>query len=49
MGSAGEIVDQLGRLADEGLDEVQFVYFDPSSESLPAFLAQDVLPQAAKL
>ena len=49
MGSAGEVVDQLGQLAQEGLNEVQFVYFDPSSESLPAFLAQDVLPQAAKL
>lgn len=49
MGSADEVVDQLGQLAEEGLNEVQFVYFDPSPESLPAFLAREVLPQAAAL
>ncbi len=49
MGTAGEVVDQLGRLAEEGLDEVQFVYFDLSSDSLPAWLASDVMPQVADL
>ena len=49
MGAAGEVVDQLGRLAEEGLDEVQFVYFDLTTDSLPAFLASEVLPQVADL
>ena len=49
MGTAGEIVDQLGRLAEEGMDEVQFVYFDLATDSLPAFLASDVMPQVADL
>ena len=49
MGTAGEVVDQLGRLAEGGMDEVQFVYFDLTTDSLPAFLASDVLPQVADL
>ena len=49
MGTAGEVVDQLGRLAEEGLDEVQFVYFDLTTDSLPAFLASEVMPQVADL
>ncbi len=49
MGTAGAVVEQLGRLAEEGLDEVQFVYFDLASESLPAFLAAEVAPQVAAL
>ena len=49
MGTAGEVVEQLGRLAEEGLDEVQFVYFDLTTESLPAFLASEVMPQVADL
>ena len=49
MGTVDEIVDKLGKLAEQDLDEVQFVYFDPTSERLPAFLAQDVMPQVAKL
>ncbi len=49
MGTAGEVVDHLGWLAEEGLDEVQFVYFDLTSDSLPAFLAKEVLPQVSTL
>ena len=49
MGTADEVVEQLGRLAEAGMDEVQFVYFDLTTDSLPAFLASDVLPQVADL
>ncbi len=49
MGTAGEVVEQLGRLAEAGMDEVQFVYFDLTTDSLPAFLASEVLPQVADL
>ncbi len=49
MGTAGEVVDHLGWLAEEGLDEVQFVYFDLTTDSLPAFLASEVMPQVSTL
>tara|TARA_B100001123_G_scaffold109411_1_gene127352 strand:+ start:970 stop:1920 length:951 start_codon:yes stop_codon:yes gene_type:complete len=49
MGTAPEIVDQLGKLSEEGLNEVQFVYFDLTTDRMPAFLASEVLPQVAKL
>ncbi|MXW25961.1 MAG: TIGR03560 family F420-dependent LLM class oxidoreductase [Dehalococcoidia bacterium] len=49
MGTADEIVDKLGRLAEAGVDEVQFTYFDLSSDSVPAWLASEVLPQVADL
>ncbi len=47
MGSPDEIVDSLGRLAEAGVHEVQFVYFDLASESVPAWLASEVLPQVS--
>ena len=49
MGTPDEIVDKLGRLAEAGIDEVQFTYFDLSSDSVPAWLASEVLPQVADL
>ena len=49
MGTPDEIVDKLGRLAEAGIDEVQFTYFDLSSDSVPAWLASEVMPQVADL
>ena len=49
MGAPDEIVDKLGRLAEAGVAEVQFTWFDLSSDSLPAWLASEVLPQVADL
>ena len=49
MGTPDEIVDKLGRLAEAGIDEVQFTWFDLSSDSVPAWLASEVLPQVADL
>ena len=49
MGTPDEIVDKLGRLAEAGVAEVQFTWFDLSSDSLPAWLASEVLPQVADL
>ena len=49
MGTPDEIVDKLGHLAEAGVAEVQFTWFDLSSDSLPAWLASEVLPQVADL
>ncbi len=49
MGTPDEIVDKLGWLAEAGIDEVQFTYFDLSSDSVPAWLASEVMPQVADL
>ena len=49
MGTPDEIVDKLGRLAEAGIDEVQFTYFDLSSDSVPSWLASEVMPQVADL
>ena len=49
MGAPDEIVDRLGHLAEAGVAEVQFTWFDLSSDSLPAWLASEVLPQLADL
>ncbi len=49
MGTPDEIVDKLGRLAEAGIDEVQFTYFNLSSDSVPAWLASEVMPQVANL
>ncbi|HCV00501.1 MAG: hypothetical protein CL484_07085 [Acidobacteria bacterium] len=49
MGTPGEIVDKLGHLAEAGVSEVQFTYFDLSTDSTPAWLASEVLPQIKAL
>ena len=48
-GGAGEVVEQLGRLADLGLREVQFQHYHFDRDDLPEYLAADILPQAASL
>ena len=49
MGTPDEIVDKLGRLAESGIDEVVFIWFNLSSERMPEWLASEVLPQVADL
>ena len=49
MGTPDEIVDRLGRLAESGIDEVVFIWFNLSSERMPEWLASEVLPQVADL
>ena len=44
-----EIVDKLGRLAESGIDEVVFIWFNLASNRVPEWLASKVLPQVAKL
>jgi alkanesulfonate monooxygenase SsuD/methylene tetrahydromethanopterin reductase-like flavin-dependent oxidoreductase (luciferase family) len=45
VGGVDEIVQQLGTLAEAGLDEALFVY----APGVPEFLASEVLPRAAAL
>ncbi len=49
MGSADEMVDRIGRLAEAGIDEVVFIWFNLSSDLVPDWLASEVLPQVADL
>jgi alkanesulfonate monooxygenase SsuD/methylene tetrahydromethanopterin reductase-like flavin-dependent oxidoreductase (luciferase family) len=49
VGGTDEIVDALGRLAEHGLEEVQFQHFDFDSDDVPEYLARDVAPQVANL
>jgi F420-dependent oxidoreductase-like protein len=48
-GSTGEVVDHLGRLAELGLEEVQFQHFDFDSDEVPEYLAGEIAPQVAAL
>ncbi|HJP40518.1 MAG TPA: TIGR03560 family F420-dependent LLM class oxidoreductase [Dehalococcoidia bacterium] len=45
VGLADEVVEQLGELADAGVDEVIFSYYDLDSDAVPEFLASDVVPK----
>ena len=49
MGTPDEIVDKLGRLAESGIDEVVFIWFNLASNRVPDWLASEVLPQVADL
>ena len=44
-----EVMDQLGRLADVGVQEVQVQHLDFDSDDVPAFLAEEVAPRVAGL
>ena len=48
-GSTDEVVDQLGRLAELGLEEVQFQHFNFDSDSVPEYLAAEIAPQVRDL
>ncbi|MDE2669332.1 MAG: LLM class flavin-dependent oxidoreductase [Chloroflexota bacterium] len=49
MGSPDQMVDRIGQLAESGVDEVVFIWFNLSSNAVPDWLAKNVLPQVAKL
>jgi F420-dependent oxidoreductase-like protein len=40
-----EIVDYLGRLAEMGVDEVQFQHLFADSDELPEYIATEIMPQ----
>lgn len=44
VGTTGEVVDTLGRLAELGLQEVELQHFDFDSDAVPEYLAADVAP-----
>ena len=48
-GATDEVVEQLGRLAELGLQEVQFQHLDFDSDDVPEYLASEILPRAAAL
>ena len=41
-GSTDEVIDTLGRLAELGLDEIEFQQFDFDSDEVPEYLAAEV-------
>ncbi len=45
VGGAEEAVDALGKLAELGLQEVEFQHFNFDSDEVPEFLAADVAPK----
>jgi F420-dependent oxidoreductase-like protein len=45
VGSTGEVVEQLARLAELGLSEVQFQHFNFASDSVPEYLASEIAPR----
>jgi alkanesulfonate monooxygenase SsuD/methylene tetrahydromethanopterin reductase-like flavin-dependent oxidoreductase (luciferase family) len=49
VGTTGEVVDQLGRLAELGVAEMQVQHLDFDSDEVPTFLAKEVAPQVAAL
>lgn len=44
-GTTDEVVDQLGRLAEMGLSELQFQHFNFASDSVPEYLASEIAPR----
>lgn len=48
-GGTDEIVDTLGKLADEGLEEIDFQHFDFDDDTVPQYIAADLMPQVRDL
>lgn len=48
-GSTDEVVDQLGRLAEAGVSEVQFQHFNFDSDDVPEYLASEIAPRVRAL
>jgi F420-dependent oxidoreductase-like protein len=48
-GTAEQIIDQLGKLAELGISEVQFQHMDFDDDSVPQFLAEEVAPHVKHL
>lgn len=49
VGQTEEVVDQLGRLAELGVQEVQFQHLDFDSDEVPEYLAAEIVPAVATL
>jgi alkanesulfonate monooxygenase SsuD/methylene tetrahydromethanopterin reductase-like flavin-dependent oxidoreductase (luciferase family) len=48
-GGTDEVVDQIGRLAELGLEEIQFQHFNFDSDSVPEYLAAEIAPRVRGL
>lgn len=48
-GSTDEVIDQLGKLAELGVEEMQFQHFDFDSDDVPSYLAADIAPAVRDL
>lgn len=49
VGQTQEVVEQLGRLAELGIHEVQFQHTEFDSDDVPEYLASEIAPQVAAL
>ena len=49
LGGIDEVVDQLGKLSELGLQEVVFLHADTASDELPEFLASEIAPRVTSL
>lgn len=48
-GTTDQVVEQLGKLAELGVQEVEFQHMDFDSDELPEFLAQEIAPLVKNL
>ena len=48
-GNTDEVVDTLGRLGELGLQEVQFQHFNFDDDSVPEYLAAEIIPRVKSL
>ena len=48
-GITDEVVDHLGRLAELGLEEIVFQHFDFENDTVPEYLAAEIVPRVASL
>lgn len=49
VGRTEDVIDQLGRLAELGIQEVQFQHLDFNSDDMPEYLASEVAPLLERL
>lgn len=48
-GTTDQVVEQLGRLAELGCNEVQFQHMDFENDELPQYLAEEIVPRVRDL
>jgi alkanesulfonate monooxygenase SsuD/methylene tetrahydromethanopterin reductase-like flavin-dependent oxidoreductase (luciferase family) len=48
-GTTDEVIDQLGRLAELGCEEIEFQHTEFDSDDIPEYLAAEIAPKAAAL
>lgn len=48
-GTTEQVVDQLGKLGELGLDEVLFQHYDFDNDDVPEYLASEIMPKVASL